>query len=677
MIVFWLPLISTNTFAVSNRKSDSCTIKNAGQIDTNIVAEVTIRDIQYSTNTKGISPLIGKTVIVTAIVTYTELFGYVISEKKGGPWSGIYVSDRYHRPDIGDELLIEGCVDEFHNLTELKNITQYKVVSKSNSVTKTIINAADFPTEAYEGVLVSITNITVSNQKVDDFSWQIKDSAGSCRVGLDSFRVLYRYIPKTGNTLDAVNGIGWQFYSHRKIQPRGDDDFVGRDVVEYALKGMVITPSGPKSNWYVHVWDDDIVAVSSNVPSGIKIVDTAGIIFPGLIDAHNHPSWNSFPTLMFHDSKFGHRDAWGKSDEYSDWKKKRNLVKNYNLVDEKNKATISKYAEILELMSGCIVIQGNYSGTEYAHPGVMLFNVEQYPSKIYADVFPWKMEHFEVEKLKKKIDGGAVNSVLIHLCEGPDTTSHVQFAAWKNFGLLTKETAIIHGTPLVSNDFAEMAQVGAKLIWSPMSNVKLYDETANVKLADQLGVIIGLSPDWTPSGCYNLLEELGYAWYLNQTQFSNYFTAKQMCDMVTINNAIACGIDNRYGKIAEGYNAGFCVISGDQNDPYMALINARPKDVKLTIIDGTPRYGDPDLMASMGATGEIVNVLGTNKMLNIAFEHPFLNYSQETFKEIHKHLQTAHDTLTTNSTSGYIDSEEIQFLDLDLFKQGTSPVLNN
>jgi len=380
---------------------------------------------------------------------------------------------------------------------------------------------------------------------------------------------------------------------------------------------------------------------------------------------------------MFHDSKFGHRDAWGKSDEYSDWKKKRNIVKKYNSVDEKNKGTVSKYAEVLELMSGCVVIQGNYSGAEYAHPGVMLFNVEQYPSKIYADVFPWKMEMYEVEKLKKKIDGGAVNSVLIHLCEGPDTTSHVQFATWKNFGLLTKETAIIHGTSLVSNDFAEMAQVGAKLIWSPMSNMKLYDGTANVKLADQLGVIIGLSPDWTPSGCYNLLEELGYAWHLNQTQFSNYFTAKQMCEMVTLNNAIACGIDNRYGKIAEGYNAGFCVISGDQNDPYMALINARPKDVKLTIIDGVPRYGDPNLMVSMGATGEIVNVWGTNKMLNIAFEHPFLNYSQETFTDIRKHLQTAHGTLTTNSTSGYIESEEIQFLDLDLFKQGSSPVLNN
>ena len=635
---------------------------------------ITIYDIQYTTDPSGDSPLNGEIVTVTGTVTYTELNGYVISEPAGGAWRGVYVYDRYHRPDKGDELHIEGLVDEYHNLTELKDVTEYVVISKSNSVPATGIVATDFAVEAYEGVLISITNITVSNQKVDDRSWQIQDSSGTCNVGQDSYRVLYRYIPKTGNTLDAVKGVGWQFDANRTIQPRDDDDFVGREVYEYALQGMVMTPSGPQSNWYVHIWDDDIVSVSSNAPGGINIVDTEGIIFPGLIDAHNHPSWNSFPTLMFHDFPYGHRDQWGSCDEYSDWKDKRNTVKNYSSVSESSKATVSKFAEVLELMGGCIAIQGNYSGIEYAHPDVMLFNVEQYPSKIFADIFPWTMDTYEQDELKKKLDGGAVNAAVIHLCEGPDATSHAQFTTWKNYGLFTKETAIIHGTSLVSNDFAEMAAMGAKLIWSPMSNMKLFDALANVKLAAQLGVIVGISPDWTPSGCYNLLEELGYAWHLNQTQFGDYFTAKQMCDMVTINNAIACGIENRYGKVAAGYNAGFCVIDGDQNDPYMALINARPKDIKLTIIDGTPRYGDSDLIEAIGATGETVNIWGTTKMLNIAFDHPFLDYSQETFADIRNSLETAHGTLNTTCSTGYLDTDELQFLNLDLLQKGPDNV---
>ena len=47
-------------------------------------------------------------------------------------------------------------------------------------------------------------------------------------------------------------------------------------------------------------------------------------VLPGLIDAHNHPSWNSFPTLMFHKFPAGHRDEWAGWQEYSD--EKTNVV---------------------------------------------------------------------------------------------------------------------------------------------------------------------------------------------------------------------------------------------------------------------------------------------------------------------------------------------------------------
>ena len=60
-------------------------------------------------------------------------------------------------------------------------------------------------------------------------------------------------------------------------------------------------------------------------------------------------------------------------------------------------------------------------------------------------------------------------------------------------------------------------------------------------------MLVGISPDWTPSGCFNILEELGYAWQLNTTIFSNAYTAREMCYMVTLNNAICAGLENHYG----------------------------------------------------------------------------------------------------------------------------------
>lgn len=319
-------------------------------------------------------------------------------------------------------------------------------------------------------------------------------------------------------------------------------------------------------------------------------------------------------------------------------------------------------------MAGCVAIQGQSNAdSEHTHPDVVLFNVEQFPARTWNDIFPWTSELPERTNLLAKIAGGAVNATIIHLCEGTDTVARAQFAKWRDWGMLNETVAIIHGAALQAADFAQMGAVGAKLIWSPMSNMKLYAGTANVRAAKQAGVTVAISPDWTPSGCYNILEELGYAWQLNTTIFSNAFTAREMTEMVTINGAKAAGLDHRYGKIAVGYNAGLAVIEGDPADPYMSLIRARPPQVLLTIVDGTPRYGEPALMTTLGVTGESVTVKGRTKKLNIAVVHPFLEYSQHTFNTIRTNLVAAHGTLTP---SGELDREELQFLDFSLLQGG-------
>src|SRR5262249_45821792 len=89
--------------------------------------------------------------------------------------------------------------------------------------------------------------------------------------------------------------------------------------------------------------------------------------------------------------------------------------------------------------------------------------------------------------------------------------------------LLTDMTVIIHGTALERSDFAEMRAAptirtdgsgdgrGAKLVWSPLSNLLLYGKTTNVYDALAEGVLVSLGTDWTPSGSRTLLHELKVA----------------------------------------------------------------------------------------------------------------------------------------------------------------------
>ena len=80
-----------------------------------------------------------------------------------------------------------------------------------------------------------------------------------------------------------------------------------------------------------------------------------------------------------------------------------------------------------------------------------------------------------------------------------------------DLGGLTPATVIIHGTALTHDQWAEVAAVGAKLVWSPQSNLWLYREISRFALARDAGVTVGLGADWLPSGSTSLLAEMKVA----------------------------------------------------------------------------------------------------------------------------------------------------------------------
>ena len=69
----------------------------------------------------------GATLAVVSLVVEDdapEAAAAPLADPAGGPWSGVYVSDIYHRPDPGDRVYLEGLVQESAGLTLLTNITR-------------------------------------------------------------------------------------------------------------------------------------------------------------------------------------------------------------------------------------------------------------------------------------------------------------------------------------------------------------------------------------------------------------------------------------------------------------------------------------------------------------------------------------------------------------------------
>lgn len=201
-----------------------------------------------------------------------------------------------------------------------------------------------------------------------------------------------------------------------------------------------------------------------------------------------------------------------------------------------------------------------------------------------------------------------------HIAEGIDANARNEFLCQREgtFDLISDPTAMIHGVGLLPIDMQEIASDGAMLVWSPRSNVTLYGETARVTEYDRLGVPIALGTDWVFTGSMNMLRELTCADELNVTYFGNYFTDESLVRMATYNGAVATGTDDVIGSITVGHIADLSIFDGTINVDHRAVIDAQATDVALVLRSGVPLYGEATVVAAIrdGATCETLDVCG-------------------------------------------------------------------
>jgi 5-methylthioadenosine/S-adenosylhomocysteine deaminase len=384
----------------------------------------------------------------------------------------------------------------------------------------------------------------------------------------------------------------------------------------FALKGCVITPDRKFEDGYVVVNGAKIASVGSAKPDDVRIVETEGVILPGLIDLHGHPEYNVFaawepPRL------FPNRYAWRGSDEYrlvvkEPWKK---LTENPSLLRD-----LTRYAEGRALVGGVTAIQGasaKYPGKEEA----LVRNVDlrifgQHKARSVVDLS--RSTDDDRRRLRSKIDAGDVNAVYVHLAEGlpSNERSRREFDELVDANLLTAATVIIHGTALSSQQLRDAKEAGAKLVWSPQSNLRLYGETTPAAEALDIGVQMGLGADWLPSGSQSLLAEQKVARRTLErqgTELTGKQLAKKLVQMVTSDAAEIAGLGNSLGHLAADRVADILVLERHAEDPWENVVEADPSWVELVAIGGDLAYGRADWIQTLAAPAEKEDLVAWGK----------------------------------------------------------------
>jgi len=196
----------------------------------------TIYDVQHNETNQGSgddcypSALYQQSVTVSGIVTGVLPHQYPdfwLEEPGGGLWNGVFVYDVSVNPTRGDSVTITVTVDEYFGLTEIKNVSSFTVHSSGNPLppilditTGDLAGGCNAHSEAYEGILVRVQNVVVTQEVDGNGQWFVDDGSGACEVDDD----FYHYEPTLGDTFAAIIGIVDYSYGEYEILPRDSTD---------------------------------------------------------------------------------------------------------------------------------------------------------------------------------------------------------------------------------------------------------------------------------------------------------------------------------------------------------------------------------------------------------------------------------------------------------------------
>lgn len=416
----------------------------------------------------------------------------------------------------------------------------------------------------------------------------------------------------------------------------------------------------------------DVLTSDRKLPTGEGVVylpsktgKTDFVITPGLINTHNHLAYNTahvYRDLPLYENTYQWRDA--KYYESHIQVAKKLLGETALDVAELGiqptskgdrtvelEGLIGRYAEAKELAGATTTTQGSYFGSQvHAGYGNHLvrnldsnsFTVKKRVSQTALGVLVY---NFDPREVVAKMDAGQLDAWMVHLAEGTDQESADEFECMRAMGLVRKELMLIHGTGLTTAQLEEMGKVGAKLVSSPLDNLLYYGHSADIKTAWQKGVNVSIGSDWSPAGSKNLLLELKVLDQLNKQVWGNYFTTRDMVQMVTTNPADAIGWGPYVGRLAVGKYADIAVFRKQTatTDAYRSVVDATEKDVKLVIVGGDPLYGDEALLKKLKPADyePIATTCGFGKAIDMTSTNAKVQHGDLTFTEISDVLNTA------------------------------------
>ncbi|KAI0394644.1 metal dependent amidohydrolase [Xylariaceae sp. FL0594] len=372
---------------------------------------------------------------------------------------------------------------------------------------------------------------------------------------------------------------------------------LSRDIV---LKGTVLTVAGAlpadsvlfiQSGKIAHVGDICGLGTRGADASVVDCSYSGSVISPGFINTHEHIDYSAI-ARPFADigERVRHRHDW------------RLGARNHTmraLSKKMNATAATAWGELRHVFSGTTSLVGgemapglarNLDFADALEDGLHGHRVVRY------DTFPLDDGRLGITRTSDCDYGpGAIDydaaagyhRLLVHVGEGVDAEAANEFRCLSDStydttplstgtggggggglstDILAPNLALVHALGLTDEHFDLVAARGAKVVWSPRSNVFLYGRTLNVtRLLDEVGITVALGTDWLPSGSATMAREAVCAAHVTRVAFGVEIQPKTLWEMATVNAAVVAGFEDSLGSLDVGKMADVVVFASSSS----------------------------------------------------------------------------------------------------------------
>ncbi|HVY74966.1 MAG TPA: amidohydrolase family protein [Puia sp.] len=302
---------------------------------------------------------------------------------------------------------------------------------------------------------------------------------------------------------------------------------------------------------------------------GIQL--NGALVFPGLINSHDHLDFNLFPRLG--NGIYRNYTAWG------------------NDIHLRNKQTIEEVLKVpLALRTAWGIYKNLLNGvTTVVNHGERL-TVPSNTITVFQDARSLHSPAFERNwKWKLNMPFAGRISFVMHLGEGTDAAAKQEIDRVAKWNLIRRKIIAVHGVAMTERQ----ARAFQALVWCPDSNFFLLNSTASVdRLRSAIDILFGT--DSTLTSDWNLWEQLRLA------RKQGLLSDRQLIDTLTT-NAARVWSSGRSGQIMEGEEADLVIAKPKPGlrglDRFFDL---NPADLLLVIHRGNIRLFDETILDRVG-----------------------------------------------------------------------------